>query len=476
MRRLRRRLDLQAKISLILVAVIIPTFVVVTVAENKLTQPILEEEMRQIGINSAKTLAAEIISSRLLMQANPTLAIETRIQELVYTQPNIVRIDVIAKDPATGAPKTVGSNVEEDPANPQQLPLVETVTSEFKSDEGGVGIWDINVPIEQRGRDPHGPKKFLGTIHVVTSLKLVERIVGTLWKTTATAAALSVVVLLLALSYFLRKTISNERLLKQAETQNIQLTEQLHEVQRILMNTEKLAVMGQLTASFAHEIGTPLNAIGGHLQLLKDELAPSRGPSALFQRLEIINGQLSKIEEIVKGFLQSTAKPPSQRQLVDVNRLVDRTLGIVKPRVESAQVEIKRSFDRNMGPIRWVPIDLEQILLNLLNNSLDSLKAKQARGELREKSRMQIEVSTEARQVKGKEWVLLSVYDTGEGIRKTDLSNVLKPFFTTKQPGEGTGLGLTICQQLIHKYGGTLEIDSKEGTWTKVTLRIPYHA
>ena len=87
-----------------------------------------------------------------------------------------------------------------------------------------------------------------------------------------------------------------------------------------------------------------------------------------------------------------------------------------------------------------------------------------------------LEISSESYDEAGKEWAQLSVYDTGEGIKKLDLKNIFKPFFTTKRPGEGTGLGLTICQQLAHKYGGVLDIDSKEGSWTRVTLRIPYQA
>lgn len=229
------------------------------------------------------------------------------------------------------------------------------------------------------------------------------------------------------------------------------------------MNTEKLAVMGQLTASFAHEIGTPLNAIGGHLQLLEEE-SPGN------PRVAIIEGQLKKIEEIVKGFLQVTAKPTSQRQLVDLNQLVDKTLSILRPRLDSLQIEVKSSLDRSMGPIRAVPLEIEQILLNLLNNSIDSLKSKR---QTKERARLQLEVETETSWDGSNNWAKVSVFDTGEGISKADLGSVLKPFFTTKPPGEGTGLGLTICRQLAHKYGGELELDSREGAWTKATLRIP---
>jgi signal transduction histidine kinase len=104
---------------------------------------------------------------------------------------------------------------------------------------------------------------------------------------------------------------------------------------------------------------------------------------------------------------------------------------------------------------------------------LDSLRSK---SEYRDTRKLMLEVSTQVTSIEDRQWAQVSIYDTGEGVKKADLKNIFKPFFTTKLPGEGTGLGLTICRQLAHKYGGTLDIDSKEGAWTRVTLRIPYQA
>jgi two-component system NtrC family sensor kinase len=118
-----------------------------------------------------------------------------------------------------------------------------------------------------------------------------------------------------------------------------------------------------------------------------------------------------------------------------------------------------------------VPLDLEQIFLNLLNNSIDSIQTKL---QLSGKRKAQLKLKTKMSWVNGKAWAIVEVYDTGVGIRKMDLRHVLKPFFTTKRLGEGTGLGLTICQQLAQKYDGDLLIDSKEGAWTEVVLRLPY--
>jgi signal transduction histidine kinase len=458
-------MDLQAKIILVLIGVIVPTFLVGTYAENKLAKPILEDDIRLVGINAAKTLASEIASSRLLYRQDATQLIETRIQEIVYAQPSVYRMDVAAHDPITGQMRNIASNVEDEPGSvTPPLPLVENITSDYKVDENSEAYWEVSVPIELKSRDARGPRRLIGVVRAQVSLKMVENFVATLWRTTVTVAMFIVVTLIFALTYFLRKTINNDRKLRIVETKNIALTEQLHETQRDLMNTEKLAVMGQLTASFAHEIGTPLNAIGGHLQLLGEEIGEN-------SRLEIVNGQLAKIEEIVKGFLQSTAKPSSQRQLVDANQMIDKTLTVLRPRIEAAGVSVKRNLDRSLGPVRVVPVELEQIFLNLLNNSLDSLKAKKTAAP---ESEALLEVESSRVKETDKEWAQISIYDTGEGIKKVDMAKVLKPFFTTKPPGEGTGLGLTICKELVQKYGGSLALDSKEGAWTRVTVRVPF--
>ena len=217
-----RHLDLQAKIILVLLAVIIPTFVLVTIAQNKMTRPLLEDEVRQVGEQAGGRLAAEIVSDRLLQLPKPTPAIEGRVQEILYQQPNILRIDVIAKDSLTGRPKVIASNIEEDPQEsevpPGEFELVEQTTSEYKADESGGSFWDLHIPIEQKSREPHAHARFLGTVHVVISNKLVGRFAKTLWKTTGAAAVFSMFALISGLGYFLRKTIQNDRKLRQAES------------------------------------------------------------------------------------------------------------------------------------------------------------------------------------------------------------------------------------------------------------------
>jgi signal transduction histidine kinase len=235
------------------------------------------------------------------------------------------------------------------------------------------------------------------------------------------------------------------------------------------MNLEKLAVMGQLTANLAHEIGTPLNAISGHIQLLREETGSKASRSG--DRLQIISGELKRIELTVKDFLQTTAKPESQKQLVDINPTVERTLQIVFPRTQALGIDVEFVPDRRLGPLRTVPTDLQQILLNLVNNAMDSLSEKLNR---RPKHRPKLRLTSRLVRDEGMDWAEITVHDNGLGIKRTDISNVMKPFFSTKTPGKGTGLGLAICQQLAARNGGAIQLDSREGTWTDAKVRFPY--
>ncbi len=467
-----RNLDLQAKVSLVLLAVIVPTFVVVTIAENAITRPLLENEMRQLGLSTGQTLADEIQDSRWLGSDQASQLIEGRMQEILYTQRNVALLRVFVAGETGERPRLLASSVEE-PEDADALvaeeygmslvpaALAENVQYSIVQDEDGSRLWRIMIPIHSRS------KKVVGNVLVLVTLKLVDRIHTLLWQSTIVAALVALIALFIGLRYFLRRTIENEKRLIAAESQNEQLTVQLHETQRQLMTTEKLAVMGQLTATFAHEIGTPLNAMSGHLQLLGSELSESRTK----ERVSIIRSQVEKIEKIVRGFLQSTAQPASQRQLVDLNRLIDQTLSIVGPRAESIGVRVQKRLDRDLGPVRAVPLELEQILLNLVNNSLDSLMEKARSGG---RSDLQLELVSQVERQGGSSQAVLQVRDTGQGIPAEELKKIWKPFYTTKRPGEGTGLGLTICQQLAKQNGAMIELDSRWGSWTRVTIRMPY--
>ena len=453
-------LDLQAKVVLILCLVIAPTFALVTFLVSQVTIPVIEEELRVVGVHASIALAEEIHDQKLL-NLGKEVELDAKLRHTFFLQPNVVQLDVFRKT-EQGTYELAAST--EEPSGVQWPRLdksLDIVTAERKyTEESGVGYWEIWAPIK-------GKKNVHGLVRCEISLQSAFSLVKAVWKVMGLAAIANIVLLIIVLSYFLRKTITNDRKLRVAEYQNVELSNQLHEAERQLLVKEKLAVMGQLTASFAHEIGTPLNAIGGHLHLLREDL--KKNPSPIYtNRLEIVGDQLKKIENIVKGFLQSTAKPKSQFQLFDLNQVIEKTLSIARPRIDSMGIRIERNLDPRIGPVRAVPLDIEQVLLNLINNSLDSIQEKQSSGE------KTLKVFSRGIKEDLKSVVEFGVQDNGAGIAKEDLERVLTPFYTTKAPGQGTGLGLPICSDIAKKYNGELSIESKKGSWTRVTFHLPY--
>jgi signal transduction histidine kinase len=472
-----RALDLQSKIVLVLVLVIVPIFVLVTLAQYQLARPVLEEEWKQLGISTGERIALKIVSNRWLQRPDSSKLVEAEILAEIYRQPSLSRIDVLVRDPVTGNRKLLASNYDEEPSAQALHPeWVDRPTFSYSPGENEDDpYWDIYVPIRPVGATKNKADDVLGMVHVEVTTRSLTRLLGGFWKLTLAGALASVVLLIITLSYFLRRTMGQERRLKRAEHQNLELSRQLHDMQRQLLNREKLAVMGQLTANFAHEIGTPLNAIGLHLQLLRAELsappAASGKAKSPEERVDIIVGEVQRIEAIVQSFLHTTSKPPTQRQLTDVNEIVDRSLEVVLPRLDALSVTVDRRLRRDLGPLRVVPLEIEQCLQNLLTNALDSIEAKRRK---QPRYRPKLTVETRLETLRGRDWLQLIVEDNGSGIAKEHLKEVMKPFFTTKSPGEGTGLGLAITRQIVERHGGTLALDAKLGAWARVVVTLPY--
>ncbi|RYZ64270.1 MAG: HAMP domain-containing histidine kinase, partial [Proteobacteria bacterium] len=332
-----------------------------------------------------------------------------------------------------------------------------------KDDEVEEG-WEVIAPMDAAlSQKDH---RIVGAVRVFISIQLIKRVASSLSNIILIVGAIGGLSLFLLLMTALRRTIENDRRLHEVETRNIDLSEQLHEAERNLMNLEKFSVLGQLTGTFAHEIGTPLNAITGHLTLLKEDVISDK-PN-LDSRFSILEGQVSKIAGIVKNFLQTTAQPPSELQLIDANQLIEKSLTILGPRLELLQVKVQRHLDRGLGPIRIAPLELEQVLINIINNAIDAIRMKpgQVGGIL--------ELSTGLNRRDDAEWLEIRVRDNGMGIPEKDLKKVLRPFYTTKTPAEGTGLGLSICADLLAKVDGNLSVASVENEWTLFTISIPF--
>lgn len=230
----------------------------------------------------------------------------------------------------------------------------------------------------------------------------------------------------------------------------------LFEMQRQLTQLERLAAAGQLAAQFAHEVGTPLNLISGHVQLLRARLRDER----VITRLDIIAGQIERITNIVRSMLDSTRRPVPQFEPVDVNALLAQILDASQPTLMARNVELQTQINAELPPINADADQLQQVFINLINNSLDAMPLG---GRL--------EVSTGL----DRNGAVIEVSDNGEGIAQDQIDLIFEPMFSTKR-GRGTGLGLTIVKQIVSEHNGEIEVRSRPGQQTTFRITLPLHS
>ncbi len=240
-------------------------------------------------------------------------------------------------------------------------------------------------------------------------------------------------------------------------------TAELHEVSRQLqllntklMQVERLTTMGELAATIAHEVRTPLNALSINLQLLKRELKAHRGCEAASRdTVAILEGEITRINTVVEEFLRYARLPRPKLEPVDLNELCRGVLQLLE--LEAQRSGIIVSFEPHGGAVR-VRADQDQLRQVVINLVLNGIQAMKEGGRLT--------VRTEHSDTD----VTLVVADTGPGIAQ-DLEMIFKPFFTTKE--KGTGLGLAIASRIVGEHGGQLEASSTAGEGAAFTVRLP---
>lgn len=241
------------------------------------------------------------------------------------------------------------------------------------------------------------------------------------------------------------------------------LNEALFESQRQLGQSEKLAAVGQVAATMAHQIGTPLNSISGYIQLILQEgnLHPADR-----DRIEIIESQLDRLADSVKNLLSFTRQPKAELKAVDVNNILLELVHLGEPWFHARGVELSFSLAPNLPPVLGDPIYLQTLFLNLITNALDAMPTG---GLLTIKTQ---EASPPSSSENGR-WLKISIIDTGIGITEESKKRIFDPFYTTKKIGEGTGLGLAICEKIIREHFGRLEVESAVGKGSSFFVFIP---
>ena len=223
---------------------------------------------------------------------------------------------------------------------------------------------------------------------------------------------------------------------------------------------ERLAVAGQLTATFAHEVGTPLNLVTGHLQLLD---AQADLPDKTRERLNVIHGQIQRVGDIVRRLLDLTRRPQLERKpLLFLDLFSDLQL-LWTPTLAAHGV----SVEANAPPGCCLDVDrkqMEQLFLNLMNNAVDSMPSG---------GKVRLTAQPAGESTPSGLWWELRFLDSGQGIPPELLGQVFRPMFTTKPEGKGTGLGLSICREIVRSHGGDIRIESTLDQGTCVVFTLP---
>jgi two-component system NtrC family sensor kinase len=239
--------------------------------------------------------------------------------------------------------------------------------------------------------------------------------------------------------------------------ETLKMRRELQESQAQLLQAEKIASLGRLSAGVAHEINNPLAGILIYAELLQREIAPEVKLKGFIE--EIIN-QTMRCQQIVNRLLEFSRHSLGQRTHVDLNDIVDRCVELILHQALFHDIQVIRDLDPELPPFVGDPGQLQQVLTNLLINAADALHGQGT-----------ITISTRLSPERGE--VVLTFSDTGPGIPAEIRDKIFEPFFTTKPVGKGTGLGLSIVYSVVQRHGGTIEVDSKPGAGTTFTIRLP---
>jgi signal transduction histidine kinase len=246
-----------------------------------------------------------------------------------------------------------------------------------------------------------------------------------------------------------------------------QRNEQLEDTNRELWRTtrrltelERLAAAGQTAAQFAHEVGTPLNLISGHVQLLRARLTQDEGAES---RLQTIGMQIERIERIVRSMLDRTRPQAIELVPLDLNALLERIFDTTAPALDARGVRLSKQLSEELPLIAGETDRLQQVFINLINNALDAMPAE---GELM--VRTHVESGAE-----GLERVAVEFADTGGGMAEEVRARIFDSHYTTKERGHGTGLGLVVVRQVMNDHHGGIEVESEVGHGTRFHLWFP---
>jgi two-component system, NtrC family, sensor kinase len=239
-------------------------------------------------------------------------------------------------------------------------------------------------------------------------------------------------------------------------------TAELERVYKTLLSTEKLASIGKLAATVAHEINNPLFGILTYSRLVRRELGKQEfaGRDDLAEQLETIERESKRCGDLVKNLLTFGRQAPSHRELNDLNVVVRRAVALVKHKLDLQSVELRESLAADLPPVECDANQMQQVLIVLLVNASEAMPKGGS-------------VTLSTALDPATDQVVARVKDTGSGIPEDVLPHIFEPFFTTKQEQLRTGLGLAVAHSIVEQHGGEISVRSAPGEGTEFTVALP---
>jgi PAS domain S-box-containing protein len=236
------------------------------------------------------------------------------------------------------------------------------------------------------------------------------------------------------------------------------ITEQ-RQLEASLIQSEKMASVGQLAAGIAHEINNPMTVISANVQILREDVPED---NLLYESVELIYRATERAASIVQNLLRLSRPEQFEFAPIDLNLSIEDTISLVRQQLTKANIDISTDLAPNLPPI-WGNLNLLRIVwINLILNAHDAICDVTRRGKIQIQSLRQDHT------------LVVRVADNGTGMPPDVLKRVYDPFFTTKAPNKGTGLGLFNCYRAIEQHNGEIRVDSKEGIGTTFEIRLPF--
>lgn len=251
--------------------------------------------------------------------------------------------------------------------------------------------------------------------------------------------------------------------LKKAQEELIQQAETRVELERNLRQSEKLATIGQLASGLAHEIGTPLNIIGGRVELARRRLDDREAR----KHLDIVMQQTERITKIIQQLLGFVRKKKPEQRNLNLGEVLDISLDFLDHQIQKQRVTVMKEIKDDLPLVMGDPDQLQQVFLNLILNAIQAMPE----GGMLRVSASSKWISKEGLEDSPRRYVEIGVEDSGTGMEKTVAQGIFHPFYTTKNAG--TGLGLTVSQGIVQDHEGWIEVESEIGKGSMFRVYLP---